>query len=152
MMQQAVEKCPENLWNDAADHNKFWHIAYHALFYTHLYLQPTGADFVPWEKGRENYEFMGPTPWPPHETPKIGEPYAKADILEYIAFCEQQVIEVVDKLDLAGPSGFDWIPFDKLELQFYSIRHLQTHIGELSERLFSKAGIDVNWAGAKEVK
>jgi hypothetical protein len=27
-------------------------IAYHALFYTHLYLQPAEADFVPWEHHR----------------------------------------------------------------------------------------------------
>ncbi len=151
MLQQAVEKCPESIWNDAQDHNKFWHIAYHALFYTHLYLQPTGADFTPWPKQRQDYHLLGPTPWPPHNTPQIDEPYTKADLLEYIAFCEQQVLEVVDTLNLEGPSGFDWLPFDKLELQFYSIRHLQLHTGELCERLYTRAQIDVNWVGMKEV-
>ncbi len=151
MLQQAVEKCPENIWIDEQDHNKFWHIAYHALFYTHLYLQPTHADFTPWSKQRQDYHLLGPTPWPPHEVPKIEEPYTKAGILEYITFCEQQVLEVVDTLNLEGPSGFDWLPFDKLELQFYSIRHLQLHTGELCERLFTRAQIDVNWVGMKEV-
>jgi len=27
-------------------------------------------------------------------------------------------------------SGFDWLPFDKLELQFYNIRHIMQHTGE----------------------
>jgi predicted kinase len=43
-LKQAIEKCPDALWNDPADKNRFWHVAYHALFYTHLYLQPTDAD------------------------------------------------------------------------------------------------------------
>ena len=149
MLQQAVEKCPDTVWNDPADKNKFWHIAYHALFYTHLYLQPTEADFTPWSKQQKDYQFMGPVPWPPHNEPEIGDPYTKADVLEYITFCEQQVDDVVDTLDLAGPSGFDWLPFDKLELQFYSIRHLQLHTGELCERLWDKAQIEVSWVGMK---
>lgn len=151
MLYQAVEKCPENMWNDEADHNKFWHIAYHALFYTHLYLQPTGADFIPWIKARRDYEFMGSKPWAPDETPEIGEPYTKEEILECLTFCEQQVLDVVDLLDLDGPSGFEWLPFGKLELQFYSIRHLQLHVGELCNQLFTRAQIDVNWVGMKEV-
>ena len=92
---------------------------------------------------------MGPVPWPPHNEPEIGDPYTKADVLEYITFCEQQVDDVVDTLDLAGPSGFDWLPFDKLELQFYSIRHLQLHTGELCERLWDRAQIEVSWVGMK---
>jgi hypothetical protein len=39
LRERSIEKCPDRLWNDPADKNKFWHVAYHALFYTHLYLQ-----------------------------------------------------------------------------------------------------------------
>ncbi len=35
----------------------------------------------------------------------------------------------------------------KAELQIYTIRHLQQHIGELMERLGSRAEVDVDWAG-----
>ncbi|MEZ4515671.1 MAG: hypothetical protein R3C44_02140 [Chloroflexota bacterium] len=38
-------------------------MVYHALFYTHLYVYPTEADFVPWEKRRPDIQFMGHTPW-----------------------------------------------------------------------------------------
>jgi hypothetical protein len=39
MLKEAISKCPEKLWNNPEDKTKFWHLAYHALFYTHLYLQ-----------------------------------------------------------------------------------------------------------------
>ncbi len=41
MLKHAIGKCPDAMWNDPSDKNKFWHVAYHELFYMHLYLQPT---------------------------------------------------------------------------------------------------------------
>lgn len=148
MLREAIVECPDAMWHDAATKNRFWHIAYHVLFYTHLYLQPSESDFVPWEKHREQYQFMGPLPWPPHEEPEIGAPYCKEDILEYLDLCERQLSQTVAALDLEAESGFDWLPFGKLELQFYNIRHLQHHVGELCERLGTQASVDVAWVGA----
>ena len=107
MLRQAIVQCPAPLWADAAYKNPFWHIAYHALFYTHLYLQPSGADFVPWAKHREQYE----------------------------------------RLD--AESGFSWLPMNKLELQFYNVRHLQLHTGQLCERLRTAHGIGIDWVSMK---
>ncbi len=148
MLKQAVVKCPDSLWNAAEDRNKFWHVAYHALFYTHLYLQDAEKDFRPWEKARNEYQFMGPMPWPPHNLPKIGEPYTREDVLAYFAFVREQVQARVPALDLEASSGFEWLPFGKLELQFYNIRHLQQHAAELYERLGARAGIDLDWIGS----
>ena len=149
MLKQAIIKCPDSVWDNLADKNKFWHIAYHALFYTHLYLQPSESDFVPWAKHRPDYEFMGPLPWPPHNEPEIGEPYRKEEILEYLEVCRQEVERQVNALDLDAESGFDWLHFGKLELQFYTIRHLQHHAGELCERLWANEKIEVDWVGMK---
>ena len=150
MLEQAVLKCPESLWNSSEDKAKFWHVAYHALFYTHLYLQNTHQDFTPWHKHRENYNYMGGRlPWPPHTPLATDDPYDKASILEYLAFCQQQVQDRVPALDLDALSGFDWLPFGKLELQIYTIRHLQQHAGELMERLGARTGIEVDWVGTK---
>jgi hypothetical protein len=148
MLKQTIDKCPDDLWNKPADTNKFWHIAYHVIFYAHLYLQPTEEDFKPWKNHREEYQFMGAVPWPPHNEPKIGEPYIKEEVLDYLAFCQTQVTEIIPHLDLHSESGFSWLPFSKLELQFYNIRHLQQHTGELAERL-GNAGIDIDWVGMK---
>ena len=147
MLRQAIEKCPASMWNDDNYRNEFWHIAYHALFYTHLYLQPSEEAFEPWTPHRDQYNFMGPLPWPPHDEPQIGEPYRKEEILAYYAYCRETIDETVDSLDLDGDSGFYWIPLSKLELQFYNIRHLQHHTGELCERLGAEAHIDIGWVG-----
>lgn len=152
MLKQAVTKCPENLWAGTFDKAQFWHIAYHALFYTHLYLQDSEQTFTPWEKHRAEYNFIGRLPWPPNDMPRIGEPYDKETVLEYLAFCQQQVVERVPKLDLEAASGFEWLPFSKLELQIYTIRHLQQHTGELMERLGTREGIELDWVGNVELK
>lgn len=150
MLQQAVENCPDSLWNHPDDKAKFWHVAYHSLFYTHLYLANTAADFKPWAHHRTDYQYMGPIPWDNHRLPQMGEPYQKAEILEYITFCRQQIDQLASTLDLAAPAGFDWLPMNKFELQIYNIRHLQQHVGELMERLGSRADISVNWVGMGE--
>jgi hypothetical protein len=148
MLKNAITNCPDRMWIDPEPKNQFWHIAFHAIFYTHLYLQPTEKDFVPWENHRDEYEFMGTLPWPPHNPPNIGEPYTKDEVLEYLGLCKEQVNETLPKLDLEGDeSGFFWLPFGKMELQFYNIRHLQLHTGELCERLGTTAGVDVDWVG-----
>ena len=148
MLRQTIEACPDSLWADPEPENAFWHIAYHALFYTHLYLQPSEEDFTPWERHRAEHQFMGTLPWSPHREPKIGEPYSREELLNYLELCLAQVEQQVAALDLEAESGFEWLPFGKLELQFYNIRHLQLHTGELMERL-GAAGIHVDWVGAR---
>lgn len=59
-----------------------------------------------------------------------------------------EMSEVISCQYLASAaSAFDWIPLNKLELQFYTICHLQHHAGELCDRLGREAGIDVAWVG-----
>jgi hypothetical protein len=147
MLQQALVKCPDPLWNAPEDKNKSWHVAYHALFYTHLYLQDAEKDFKAWVHHRNEYQFMGQVPWPPHAPPEIGEPYRREEVLDYLAFVREQVQERVPALDLEAASGFEWLPFGKLELQFYNIRHLQHHTAELYERLGARSGIALDWIG-----
>ena len=149
MLKETIEKCPEGLWNSPEDKTKFWHIAYHALFYTHLYLQDTEQDFTPWSKHRKDSNFIGRLPYPPHDPPQTGEPYDKDSLLEYLAICQRQVDERVPQVNLEAASGFDWLPFNKLELQFYTIRHLQQHTGELMERLGSRADVEIHWVGMR---
>jgi hypothetical protein len=149
MLKVAIAKCPDSIWNDPSDKTKFWHIAYHALFYTHLYLQDSEQAFTPWSKHRHEYQFLGQVPWPPHSAPQIGEPYEKDTVLEYLALCQQEVAERVPQLSLEAASGFDWLPFDKLELQFYTIRHIQQHAGELMERLGTRANLELPWVGTR---
>jgi len=146
MLRKAIELCPADLWLEG-DPNRFWHIAYHALFYTHFYLSPAEADFVPWEKSRANYNYLGGAPWRPNERFNADEPYTQSELLEFAGVCGDALVRQVPSLNLEAESGFHWLAFDKLELQLYNIRHLQHHTGQLIERLRSRAGIGVGWVG-----
>ena len=148
MMQQAVEKYPPALWNRSEDKNRTWQVAYHALFYTQLYLQPTLDDFVPWPGHIADAENMDPELLAGEAETEA--PYTQEDILDYITFCRGRVDDIVPLLDLEGGSGFHWLPMSKIELQIYSIRHLQTHIGELAERLWTAAGVEIDWVSMGE--
>ena len=65
--------------------------------------------------------------------------------------CRDTIAQQLPTTDLElGDSGFNWLPFGKLELQLYNIRHIQQHTGELSQRL-GDHGIDVPWIGATDI-
>jgi len=147
MLLQAITKCPEALWLAPSYPNKFWHIAYHALFYTHLYLQASEAEFRPWAKHRPNYQYLGTVPRPPYDRPKIDVPYSKAEILEYHEVCCGESEDRLRALELDSPSGFPWLRFSRMELHVYNLRHLQHHAGQLIERLRTAENIGVDWVG-----
>jgi len=144
MLEAAIRRCPADLWIDPQAKDQFWQIAYHALFFTHLYLQESEAAFQPWPKHRPDYEQLGPIRWDNNRLPVIGAPYTQADVLEYLAFCRSEVEANLRHTDFAAPSGFAWLPFTKLELQVYVIRHVQQHIGELAARLSGRS-IEIRW-------
>ena len=133
MLKQVIVKCPEALWDAPGNQDKFWKKSYHALFYAHLYLQSAEKDFVQWEK---------------HHDPDGEVPFTKDEVLEYLSFVENQVANRVPALQLEEESGFHWLPFNKLELQFYNIRHIQQHTGELYERLGTHENIELAWVSS----
>jgi hypothetical protein len=143
MLKQAIIKCPPARWDDPQGRKQFWLVAYHAIFYTHLYLSDNLGTFKPWEKYRQGIHRLGPAP----ERAEVGEPFSPEEMLEFLELCRKTVTERVPSFDLDAESGFDWLPFNKLELQLYNIRHLQHHSAELIEWLGANAGIDVDWVG-----
>ncbi len=148
MLERAVIACPETAWDSPAHANRFWRVAYHALFYTHLYLQESEEHFTPWSGHRGEAHFLGRRPWPPHDPPELGAPYTRAEVLDYLGCVRRQVATWLEPLDLEGSSGFQWLPLTKFELQLYNIRHVQHHAGQLTDRLRNAAGIGIEWVGA----
>jgi hypothetical protein len=131
MLKQAIVKCPQSLWDAPRDKDGSWFKAYHALYYAHLYLQATRKDFVRWRGSGK---------------PVSSPPLSKGEVLEYLAFVEQEVVRRVPLTDLKAESGFRGIRVDKLELQFVNIRHIQQHTGELYERLGTRGNVKLDWA------
>jgi hypothetical protein len=48
MLAECVEKCPEGMWLEGEHPRTFWRIAFHAAFFTHLYLGQNEEAFAPW--------------------------------------------------------------------------------------------------------
>ena len=144
MLLEAIDSCPAGLWISDQHVNQFWHVAYHTLFYTHLYLQPSEADFVPWERHRPGYNRF--------ENASDGTnpltPYSVEDVRAYCLRCQDMVEAAVDRLDLSAPySGFSWYRMPKLEHQLVNLRHTQHHTGQLADRLRHTADRGLQWVG-----
>jgi hypothetical protein len=144
MLRAAIRRCPDELWTSRGGHaNPFWRIAYHTLYYTHLYLQPNNRAFRPWAHHQRGIQHMD-------KPPKTWRPYTKAEVLAYWSICKSLVDDAVDALDLNDPqSGFSWYKIPKMEHQIVNIRHVQYHQAQLADRLRVATGAGVNWADAR---
>lgn len=155
MLRETIERCPEEVWFSKEHVNACWQIAYHVLFFTHLYLQPNEAAFRPWEHHQAKVQhpdgIAGPAD-PNSSLPLIPRPYTKAEVLAYWDYCDQLVDSAVDTLDLhSSDSGFSWYKVPKLEHQLINIRHVQHHTAQLADRLRASADLGVHWVGARRM-
>ncbi len=153
MLRDVVVQCPDEIWAGGDFINPTWRIAYHTLFYTHLYLQPTVHAFTPWEHHQTSMQDMDDRPAPPgifeliehpHLPPQTGVPYTREQILEYCSLVDAMVDGALDAMDLhAADCGFSWYSVSKLEHQFVAIRHIQHHTAQLGSRLREATNGDV---------
>lgn len=153
MLRDAIEKCPESLWQGSGHTNECWQIAYHVLFFAHAYSGQGKASFRPWKHHRADAQYPDCIPGPADPSsrlPLLPEPYTKAQALEYWSFCDGQIDAAVDAMDLASPqSGFPSYPIPKLEHQIVNLRHIQHHAAQLADRVRSAANLGVDWVGAR---
>ena len=157
MLRGALEQCPDTLWVSKEYINPFWRIAYHTLYFMHLYSQRSVREFTPWEHHQTGIHDMDDVPAPPeileltelpHRPPQTGEPYTKAEILEYWAKCDGELDDAIDAMDIhSADSGFSWYSVSKLEHQIIAIRHIQHHTAQLGVLLRSHANVGMEWLG-----
>ncbi len=133
MLKQAIVKCPPQVWDDPADKDKFWFIAYHTLYYAYRYLKIANQNYVRWKK-------------PQYGKPETAMP--KDQVLEHLKTVEREVMEQVAMMDLDGKSGYAGFLANKLELQLYNLRHIQHHAGELYERL-RPYNVKIGWVSQR---
>jgi hypothetical protein len=145
MLINAVAKCDNDLWLNKEYTTQYWHVCYHTLFYTDLYLSTDEYSFTPWIKHKKEYQFLGNVPYQPYHKPVIEEAYSQSEIHEYLESIFEKLGERLANMNLGDTSGFFWLPFSKLELQLYNIRHIQHHTGQLIERLREQKDIAVEW-------
>jgi hypothetical protein len=147
MLRAAVEACPDDLWAEGEHPRTTWRIVYHALFYTHLYLMSDEVAFRPWEKHRPHARIL----WEDDEEgmPPRDDFYSQTDLLGYLDWIDERVATWVEALDLESPeSGFPWYPIPKLDHQILNVRHLQGHVGQVSELLMAR-GFETPWVARR---
>ena len=127
-LDDALRLCPDHLWTltlwkDDEDprYGQFWFIAYHALSWLDLFL--TGSQ-------------KGFTPPPPFIRGKLPEqPYTKDQIKWYLDHCRAKskaTIEALTDEKARQICVFEWMEPTYLELQLYSMRHIQEHAAQLN--------------------
>jgi hypothetical protein len=109
MLRQAIDKCPESLWLAPEYLNRYWHIAYHSVFYTYFYLQPGEADFRAWTNHVPNSQYLSSRPG----APKVETPYTKSEVIELhfynIRHLQHHTGQLADRLRTAINIGVPWV-------------------------------------------
>src|SRR5689334_16897753 len=103
MLRDTIEHCPEDLWMSSASPNAFWQIAYHAVFFAHLYLLPNPTAFRPWAEHQSDTQNEDGLPGPPDPKsllPLIPRPYTRSQVLRYVDITDAMVDEAVNSLDI----------------------------------------------------
>lgn len=139
MLRGALEACPDEIWTGGTPPRQFWRLAYHALFYTHLYLEVRESDFEAWELHRDEVESD-------QERERLdATPYTRAELLAYWSQVDGQIDAQLDKIDLNAPEcGIPWYTLPKLDHVLLNLRHLSEHAGQLRDRVM-EAGGDQRW-------
>jgi len=127
-LDDAIIACPDplwgaTLWEDSEDarYGQFWYIAYHTLFWLDLFLTGSMEGFKP------------PLPFIRGTLPE--KPHTKDEVRAYLKQCRQNskaAIETLTDEKAQQVCTFAWMTPTFLELQFYSMRHIQEHAAQLA--------------------
>jgi hypothetical protein len=154
MLQQAIEACPDDLWDDRSQGSPFWHLAYHALYFTDLYLSDDLKDFQARDDHEENTHFL-PGDYGDFAgivtTPE--KAYTRDQLVEYAEHCldkaEEKLEALTDERALQR-CGFEWYELNRGEFTLNNLRHLQQHTGQVILMLRRHADIGIEWMGTKD--
>ena len=161
MLDNAVVACPDalwrqSLWPDPPDHSlppgrtEFWYIAYHALFWLDLYLFGSEEGFMP------------PAPYALVEQDDTGpmpeRPYTKDELRAYLAYARHKcktTLETLTDERARQLVDFPWVEgqaVSYIELQIYSMRHVQEHAAQLNLLLGRHGVADeaIDWVARAE--
>jgi hypothetical protein len=142
MLDDAICLCPDPLWTtvvwedaDDARYGQFWFVAYHTVFWLDLYL--TGSAIK---------DFTPPAPFIRGALPE--QPYTKEQVRNYLLQCRQKCQSVIEGMTDAQANQictYAWMAPTFLELQLYSMRHVQEHAAQLNLVLGHNGVTDVDW-------
>jgi len=140
-LEDAINLCPDQLWTavlwkdpEDVQYGQFWFVAYHTLFWIDLYLTGSADGFAP------------PAPFIRGALPE--KPYTKDQIHTYLDHCRQKCQSTILMLTDEKASQrctFDWVEASFLEMQIYSMRHVQEHAAQLNLLLGQQGVSGEDW-------
>ena len=140
-LDDAMRLCPDPLWTallwedpDGEGYGQFWFVAYHATFWIDLYLAGYNEGFKP------------PAPFIRGKLPD--QPYTKEQVRGYLREVRQKCQSTIEGLTdekAAEVCTFDWYEASYLEMQIYSMRHVQEHAAQLSLLLGQQGVEGMDW-------
>lgn len=156
MLRSVIEACPDELWDERSDGSPFWHIAYHALYYTDLYLTKDEKSFQAMDYHQDKAHFL------PGDYGEFGgvvstpeKAYSKDQLLSYadhcLHKCEETFRQLTDERALER-CGFWWYELNVGEFLLNNLRHAQHHAAQLALLLRRRADIGTEWLGTKNNK
>jgi hypothetical protein len=142
MLENAVVACPDSLWTERlwstpppsyfpAQFSEFWYVSYHALVWLDIYLS-----------GIPEEEFAPPAPFAQGELDSIEalpqRPYSKDELRAYLTSlrrnCHANLVVLTEE-QMRRSVAYPWSRgqhISYLELQLYTMRHVQEHAAQLS--------------------
>lgn len=144
MFENAVQKCPDNLWTynystgvdtKDAEHiddvrGSFWYIVFHTLFFTDYYLDTDPENF----KTPDNFNINE------SEIDEVlpDKIFTKEELLEYTSHCRNKLrmlLKDMDEKNAAHRWKNPWKDYSMLEITMYNMRHVMHHTGQLNMML-----------------
>ncbi len=136
MLANAIDACPDSLWDDASREPRFWYVAHHTLFWLDGYLSDSLASYRP------------PAPFGLEELDPAGvmppRAYSREELRAWLgqvrATCADAVAALTET-SAREPANFPRLGLSRLELHLYNLRHVQHHTGQL-QMMLRHAGVE----------
>ena len=142
MLGNAIDACPEELWNDRSRNPEFWYLTYHTLFYLDLSLSGSVEGFAPPEPF--NLDELDPAGVLPER------PYTQEELRGYLRHGRRKCRETIEALTdetARRRAHFDWIDLSFAEMLLYNLRHVQHHAAQLNLILRQTVDAAPRWVG-----
>ena len=127
MLENAINFCPDELWNQNKGFSDFWYISYHTLFFIDFYLTDSPEKFTPFKDfGTTELDPKGILP---------NRVFTKEELKTYIDHCRnkcKKIIESLNENSLNINYEFGTLKLNFFELILYNMRHAQHHTAQLN--------------------
>ncbi|MEM9365903.1 MAG: hypothetical protein AAGD07_07885 [Planctomycetota bacterium] len=143
---RCVGICDEGTWRRSLAELTYAQAAFHALFFTDLYLHPThDASFK--EQGFHLRHRDAFRDYEELEERRQVHHYEQSFVRAYVRHCLGKARDLAGATEdwLREPAPFPWIPTTRSELHLYNIRHLQHHAAQLILVLRQNGPVEFPW-------